>query len=93
MADSGEGEKLEIIFTWWHVNIIPDDAQRYRCANCHCDITMRLKCAQCSDIDLCLEVRVLVLWCIVYVHGAMNLNNSVYVRVTNNYFAVFCCWS
>lgn len=32
-----------------------DDAQRYHCTNCHCDITMRLKCAQCTDIDLCLE--------------------------------------
>ncbi|XP_065919094.1 transcriptional adapter 2-beta-like [Dysidea avara] len=32
-----------------------DDAQRYHCGNCHCDITMRLKCAQCADVDLCLE--------------------------------------
>ena len=33
-----------------------DDAQRYHCSYCGCDITLRLKCAICLDFDLCLEV-------------------------------------
>ena len=33
-----------------------DDAQRYHCSYCGCDITLRLKCASCLDFDLCLEV-------------------------------------
>lgn len=35
-----------------------DDAQRYHCDYCGCDITLRLKCYVCPDFDLCLEVRV-----------------------------------
>ena len=35
--------------------------QRYHCANCGKDITLRLKCAECQDCDLCLDVRMLVL--------------------------------
>lgn len=33
-----------------------DDAQRYLCTYCGCDITLRLKCAVCPDFDLCLQV-------------------------------------
>ncbi|XP_064403762.1 transcriptional adapter 2-beta-like [Halichondria panicea] len=32
-----------------------DDAQRYHCDYCGCDITLRLKCYVCPDFDLCLE--------------------------------------
>ena len=33
-----------------------DDTQRYHCGYCGCDITLRLKCAVCPDLDLCLQV-------------------------------------
>jgi hypothetical protein len=32
-----------------------DDAQRYHCSYCGCDITLRLKCNVCHDFDLCLQ--------------------------------------
>ena len=37
-----------------------DDTQRYQCGYCGCDITLRLKCAECSDLDLCLHVSATV---------------------------------
>ena len=42
-----------------HADEAPD--QRYHCANCGKDITLRLKCAECQDCDLCLDVRALAL--------------------------------
>ena len=39
-------------------SMAPDDAQRYHCCYCGCDITLRLKCAICSDFDLCLQVTI-----------------------------------
>ena len=36
--------------------LLLDDAQRYHCGYCGCDITLRLKCTICSDFDLCLHV-------------------------------------
>ena len=38
------------------IMLLLDDAQRYHCGYCGCDITLRLKCTICSDFDLCLHV-------------------------------------
>ncbi|KAL5463554.1 hypothetical protein EMCRGX_G032459 [Ephydatia muelleri] len=37
------------------VPLSTEDAQRYQCSYCGCDITLRLKCASCNDFDLCLH--------------------------------------
>ena len=58
MAD-GTWEKSSTLlycFTKFVTYFNSDDAQRYHCSYCGCDITLRLKCASCLDFDLCLEV-------------------------------------